>query len=66
MPVRAVHIVKDDEAQRARLVELGENQLGDGDVTVAVEYSAVTFQDGLESAVLCPLSRRSTSSAGSI
>ena len=38
MPVRAVHIVKDDEGQRARLVELGENQLGDGDVTVAVEY----------------------------
>jgi hypothetical protein len=30
-----VHIVNDEEGRRARLAELGENQPGDGDVTVA-------------------------------
>jgi acrylyl-CoA reductase (NADPH) len=44
---RAVQIVKDDAGQRAELTELTEEALGDGDVTIAVEYSAVNFKDGL-------------------
>ena len=47
MTVRAVQILKDDQGQRAQLVELAEDQLGEGDVTIAVEYSAVNFKDGL-------------------
>ncbi|MEU7812873.1 MDR family oxidoreductase [Pseudonocardia sp. NPDC049154] len=47
MTVRAVQIIKDDDGQRAQLVELPEDQLGEGDVTVAVDFSAVNFKDGL-------------------
>jgi acrylyl-CoA reductase (NADPH) len=47
MTVRAVHIVKDEAGQRAELVDLADEELGDGDTTVAVEYSAVNFKDGL-------------------
>jgi acrylyl-CoA reductase (NADPH) len=45
--MRAVQIVKDDAGQRAALTEIPEDEIGDGDVTIAVEYSAVNFKDGL-------------------
>lgn len=45
--MRAVQILKDDAGQRAELTEIPDEDIGDGDVTIAVEYSAVNFKDGL-------------------
>lgn len=45
--MRAVQIVKDEAGQRAKLTEIPDDQIGDGDVTIAVDYSAVNFKDGL-------------------
>lgn len=45
--MRAVQILKDDAGQRAELTEIPDGDIGDGDVTIAVEYSAVNFKDGL-------------------
>jgi acrylyl-CoA reductase (NADPH) len=45
--VRAVQITKDEAGQRAQLTEIPEDQIGEGDVTIAVDYSAVNFKDGL-------------------
>lgn len=45
--MRAVQIVKDDAGQRAELTDIPDDQMGEGDVTIAVEYSAVNFKDGL-------------------
>ncbi|MEU0268882.1 MDR family oxidoreductase [Nocardioides sp. NPDC006303] len=45
--MRAVQILKDDAGQRAELTEIPDDDIGDGDVTIAVEYSAVNFKDGL-------------------
>ena len=45
--MRAVQILKDESGQRAELTEIPDDQIGDGDVTIAVEYSAVNFKDGL-------------------
>lgn len=45
--MRAVQILKDESGQRAELTEISDDQIGDGDVTIAVEYSAVNFKDGL-------------------
>lgn len=45
--MRAVQITKDEAGQRAQLTEIPEDQIGEGDVTIAVDYSAVNFKDGL-------------------
>jgi acrylyl-CoA reductase (NADPH) len=45
--VRAVQITKDERGQRAELTEIPDDEIGDGDVTIAVDYSAVNFKDGL-------------------
>lgn len=45
--MRAVQIVKDDKGQHAELTEVPDDEIGEGDVTIAVEYSAVNFKDGL-------------------
>jgi acrylyl-CoA reductase (NADPH) len=45
--MRAVQIVKDGSGQRAELTEIPDDDIGEGDVTIAVEYSAVNFKDGL-------------------
>ena len=45
--MRAVQILKDESGQRAELTEIPDDQIGDGDVTIAIEYSAVNFKDGL-------------------
>jgi acrylyl-CoA reductase (NADPH) len=45
--MRAVQIVKDEAGQRAELTEIPDDEIGDGDVTIAIEYSTVNFKDGL-------------------
>ncbi|WP_329407158.1 oxidoreductase [Nocardia vinacea] len=45
--MRAVQILKDDAGQRAELTEIPDGEIGAGDVTIAVDYSAVNFKDGL-------------------
>jgi len=44
---RALRLFKTDAGQEARFVELTDADLGDGDVTVRVEYSTVNYKDGL-------------------
>ena len=44
----ALLVTKDDEGKTsASVTEISEDQLPDGDVTVAVEYSTVNYKDGL-------------------
>ena len=44
----ALMVNKDDEGKTSAAVELiSEDQLMDGNVTVAVEYSTVNYKDGL-------------------
>ena len=45
--MRAVQIVKDGQGQRAELAEIPDDQIGDGEVSIAIDYSAVNFKDGL-------------------
>jgi acrylyl-CoA reductase (NADPH) len=45
--VRAVQISQHESGQRAELTEIPDDEIGEGDVTIAVEYSAVNFKDGL-------------------
>ena len=45
--MRAVLIVKDEAGQRAEVTEVPDDEIGEGDVTIAVDYSAVNFKDGL-------------------
>ena len=44
---RAVRLFKTDGGQEARLVDLTEADLMDGEVTVQVEYSTINYKDGL-------------------
>ena len=44
---RAIRLFKTDAGQETRFVELTEADLGEGDVTVRVEYSTVNYKDGL-------------------
>lgn len=44
---RAILIDKDTDAYRARLTDLNEAQLPDGDVTVRVAFSTLNYKDGL-------------------
>ncbi|MGC3937684.1 acryloyl-CoA reductase [Roseobacter sp. EG26] len=46
---KALVVNKDDESGKtsAAVAEISEDQLPDGDVTVAVEYSTVNYKDGL-------------------
>ncbi|WP_040700120.1 MDR family oxidoreductase [Nocardia vinacea] len=45
--MRAVQILKDNAGQRAELTEIPDDEIGEGDVTIEVDYSAVNFKDGL-------------------
>jgi acrylyl-CoA reductase (NADPH) len=45
--LRALQITKDEAGHRASLTEIPDDELGEGDVTIAVEYSTVNFKDGL-------------------
>ncbi|MCP4084231.1 MAG: oxidoreductase [Actinomycetia bacterium] len=44
---RAMLLTKDDDGLSSELTELDEEQLPEGDVTVAVEYSTINYKDGL-------------------
>ncbi|WP_028240400.1 acrylyl-CoA reductase (NADPH) [Stutzerimonas azotifigens] len=44
---KAIVIEKDASAYQARLTELNDEQLPEGDVTVRVSYSTLNFKDGL-------------------
>jgi acrylyl-CoA reductase (NADPH) len=44
---RALRLFKTDGGQEARFVDATEADLGEGDVTVAAEYSTVNYKDGL-------------------
>jgi acrylyl-CoA reductase (NADPH) len=47
MSWRAIRAFKDEQGFRAEPVETTVDELSDGDVTVAVEYSTVNYKDGL-------------------
>lgn len=47
MSFKAVVITKDGDKQVAQLTELDNSFLRDGDVEIAVEFSAVNFKDGM-------------------
>ncbi len=44
---RALRISKTDAGQEARVVDLHDHDLMDGDVTVRIDYSTVNYKDGL-------------------
>ncbi|HVM98966.1 MAG TPA: oxidoreductase, partial [Caulobacteraceae bacterium] len=44
---RALRLFKTDAGHEVRFVDATEADLGEGDVTVAVEYSTVNYKDGL-------------------
>ena len=44
---KAVLVEKDDQGYRARVAQLQDSDLPDGDVTVAIEYSTLNYKDGL-------------------
>jgi acrylyl-CoA reductase (NADPH) len=45
--LRALQITKDEAGHHASLTEIPDDELGEGDVTIAIEYSTVNFKDGL-------------------
>lgn len=45
--MRALQIIKDEAGQRAELTNIPDDELGEGDVTIAIDYSTVNFKDGL-------------------
>jgi acrylyl-CoA reductase (NADPH) len=61
---KAIVIDKTDAGQTVRLTEFDENNLMDGDVTVAVEYSTVNYKDGLAVTGKAPVVRRFPMIAG--
>jgi acrylyl-CoA reductase (NADPH) len=44
---RAIRLFKTDAGQQTKFVDLTDADLGEGDVTVRVEYSSVNYKDGL-------------------
>src|ERR1700686_37195 len=61
---KAVVIDKGEAGQTVRLTDFDENNLMDGDVTVAVEYSTVNYKDGLAVTGKAPVVRRFPMIAG--
>lgn len=55
---RAILISKDDDRQSAGLVEMGADELMEGDVTVRVEHSTVNYKDGLALTGKSPVVKR--------
>ena len=47
MSFRAIRLFKTEAGQEARLVDLAEDDLMDGDVTVRVSHSTINYKDGL-------------------
>ena len=61
---KAIVIDKGEAGQTVRLTDFDENDLMDGDVTVAVEYSTVNYKDGLAVTGKAPVVRRFPMIAG--
>jgi acrylyl-CoA reductase (NADPH) len=55
---KAIRIEKGEQGQTVNLVDFDENDLMDGDVTVAVEWSTVNYKDGLALTGKAPVVRR--------
>jgi len=55
---RAILIEKTDSGQQAKLVELDESRLPEGNVTVAVEWSTVNYKDALALTGRSPVVRK--------
>jgi acrylyl-CoA reductase (NADPH) len=55
---KAIRIDKGEQGQTVGLVDFDENELMDGDVTVAVEWSTVNYKDGLAVTGKSPVVRR--------
>ncbi len=56
--VNAIMIEKDDAGYRARLATIGEADLPDGDVTVAIEWSTLNYKDALAITGKAPVVRK--------
>ena len=54
---RALQLSKTDDGQEANIVELTENDLMDGDVTVEVTHSTINYKDGLALTGAAPVVR---------
>jgi acrylyl-CoA reductase (NADPH) len=55
---KAIRIDRTDKGQTVALVDFDENDLMDGDVTVAVQWSTVNYKDGLAVTGKAPVVRR--------
>src|SRR5437016_2204392 len=55
---KAIKIDKADDGQSVALVDFDEQDLMDGDVTVRVEWSTITYKDGLAVTGKAPVVRR--------
>lgn len=55
---KAIQVSKADSGQTLAIVELGEDDLMDGDVTVRVAHSTVNYKDGLALTGKAPVVRR--------
>ncbi|TSJ63961.1 oxidoreductase [Starkeya sp. 3C] len=55
---RAILVTKDDDMYQARLSEVDESALPEGDVTVAVDYSSLNYKDALAITGRGPVVRR--------
>jgi acrylyl-CoA reductase (NADPH) len=55
---RALLVSKTDEGQKVDFVQMNENELMDGDVTVAVSHSSVNYKDGLAVTGKAPIIRK--------
>jgi len=56
--MQAIVIDRTENGQSVRLADFDENDLMDGDVTVAVEYSTLNYKDGLALTGKAPVVRR--------
>ncbi|MEQ9144177.1 MAG: MDR family oxidoreductase [Parvibaculaceae bacterium] len=54
---RAIQLTKTDDGQAANIVDLTENDLMDGDVTVEVSHSTINYKDGLAMTGAAPVVR---------
>jgi acrylyl-CoA reductase (NADPH) len=55
---KAIHLTRDNDVFQARVAELDESALPEGDVTVRVEYSTVNYKDALAIANGSPVVRK--------
>jgi putative YhdH/YhfP family quinone oxidoreductase len=56
--IRAVYLTKDGDAFNARVAQLDEKDLPDGDVTMRVEYSTINYKDALAITNKSPIVRK--------